>query len=141
MRAHGVLRYSDPDSDGQLPKGGAERFGVSTTAFQAAQRASQHLLPDPGGSFARQFQQCVQGGVCPQAVGQQALALQQKFAQCIRAYGVPKFPDPESGPNEAPYFPVSAAGLSCDYKHLSQFRSKKEECQHEVGGSVPVSMG
>jgi hypothetical protein len=136
-----VSRYADPDSDGQLPKGGAARFGVSTTAFQAAQRACEGLLPEPGGSFARQFQQCVQGGVCPQSLVQQALALQQRFAQCMRAHGVPKFPDPEIGPNGAPYFPFSAAGLSRDYAHSSQLRSKEEECQHVVGGSVPVLMG
>jgi hypothetical protein len=140
MRSRGVPDYPDPDSNGLLAKGGAQQFGVSDSAFQAAQRACQDLLPATGGSFMQQFQQCV-SGVCPQALVQEALTKQRKFAQCMRRHGIPSFPDPGIGPNGAPYFPASEAGLSHQYTHSSGFRSKEEACQGEAGGSVPVLMG
>jgi hypothetical protein len=141
MRSHGVPSYPDPGSGGNLPKGGAEAFGVSASAFQAAQRACQFLLPATGGSFIQQFQQCVSGGVCPQALVQEAMTKQRTFAQCMRSHGVPNFPDPRMGPSGAPYFPASEAGLSREYTHSSGFGSKEEKCQGVAGGSVPVLMG
>jgi hypothetical protein len=140
VRAHGVPNYPDPDSQGQLAKGDAQQFGVSTAQFQSAQRACQPLLPT-GGTFTQQFQQCVTAGDCPPAVVQQALTKQRAFARCLRAHGVPNFPDPQIGPNGAPFFPVSAAGLSRQYTHSSQFESKAQACEREVGGPVPVLMG
>ena len=141
MRSHGVPTYPDPSSGGNLPKGGAEAFGVSASAFQVAQRACQPLLPATGGSFVQQFQQCVSGGVCPQALVQEALIKQRTFAQCMRSHGVPNFPDPRIGPNGAPYFAASEAGLSREYTHSSGFRSKEEQCQSLAGGSVPILTG
>lgn len=141
MRSHGVARYPDPSSGGNLPKGGAEAFGVSASAFEAAQRACQPVLPATDGSFIQQFQQCVTGGVCPQALVQKALTQQRTFAQCMRTHGVPNFPDPRIGVNGAPYFPASEAGLTRDDTHSSAFRSKEETCQGVAGGTVPVLMG
>jgi hypothetical protein len=143
MRSHGVPNYPDPDSSGQLTKGGAQQFGVSSSQFQTAQRACQDLLPDTGGSFTQQFQQCVQGGVCPQALVQQAMTLMRSFAQCMRSNGVPNFPDPSIGTGGAPFFNASGAGLSHQYTHSAGFSSKVDECSSRVGGStgVPVPMG
>jgi hypothetical protein len=141
MRSHGVASYPDPTSGGNLPKGGAEAFGVSTTVFAAAQLTCQHLLPATGGSFIAQFQQCVSGGVCPPSLVQEALTTQRAFAQCMRSHGVPNFPDPRIGRNGAPYFPASDAGLSRADTHSAEFRSKEEQCQGVAGGSVPVLMG
>jgi hypothetical protein len=143
MRSHGVPNYPDPDSSGDLTKGGAQQFGVSSTQFQAAQHACQDLLPNTGGSFMLQFQQCVQGGVCPQALVQQALTLMRNFAQCLRSHGVPNWPDPTVGPNGVPFFNASGAGLSHQYTHSAGFKSKLTVCQSQVGGStgVPVLVG
>jgi len=141
MRSHGVPNYPDPDSHGNLTKAGAQQLGVSTSQFQAAQQACQHLLPSTGGSFDEQFRQCVTAGDCPPALVQQALTKQREFARCMRAHGVPNFPDPKIGPNGTPFFPASQAGLSYQYTHSSAFRSKGDECQREVGGSVPVLLG
>jgi hypothetical protein len=141
MRSHGVARYPDPSSDGHLPKGGAEAFGIGASAFQAAQRACQAVLPATDGSFIQQFQQCVTGGVCPQALVQKALTQQRAFAQCMRSHGVPNFPDPRIGPSGAPYFPASAVGLTRDDTHSSAFRAKEQTCQGVAGGTVPVLMG
>jgi hypothetical protein len=140
-RSHGVPHFPDPDSSGQLPKVTAQQLGISTAAFQSAQQACQHLLPTTGGSFQQQFQQCALAGDCPQALVQQALTRQREFAQCMRSHGVPNFPDPRIGPNGAPYFPASQAGLSHAYTHWSQFMSKVNECERAVGASVPVLMG
>jgi hypothetical protein len=143
MRSHGVPAFPDPDSNGQLSKGGAQQFGVSSSQFQAAQQACQDLLPGTGGSFMQQFQQCVQGGVCPQALVQQALTLQRSFAQCMRTHGVPNWPDPTIGPGGAPFFNASGAGLSRQYTHSAAFTSTADQCSSQVGGStgVPVPMG
>jgi hypothetical protein len=140
MRSHGVPNYPDPDSHGQLAKGDAQLFGVSAALFQSAQRACQSVLPT-GGTFTQQFQQCVTAGDCSPAVVQEALTKQRAFARCMRASAVPNFPDPKIGPNGAPFFPVSEAGLSFQYTHSSEFRSKAQACESEVGGPVPVLLG
>jgi hypothetical protein len=140
MRSHGVANYPDPDGSGRLPKTSAQQLGVGGSQYQSAQRACQHLLPT-GGSFVQDFQQCVAAGDCPPALVEQALTVQREFARCMRAHGVPKWPDPKIGLGGAPFFPVSAAGLSHQYTHSSKVTSKMPECERVAGGSVPVLMG
>jgi hypothetical protein len=95
MRSHGVLRFPDPSSSGAIPKVSLQQMGVSRTVFQAAQRACQHLLPNSGQSS--------------QAWDQKALTALWNFARCVRAHGVPNWPDPlaESDPGQpdTPGFP------------------------------------
>jgi hypothetical protein len=82
MRTNGVSRYPDPDSSGAA-KPTLQQLGVSSSRFEAADRACRHLLPN--------------GGRSPnQAEQQQVRATSLRFAQCIRAHGVPHFPDPDS---------------------------------------------
>ena len=116
MRANGVPKYPDPASGGQLPKGDAQAFGVSDATYQAAQRTCQHLLPT-GGSFDQQSHECLEAGDCPPALVQQMLTADRKFAQCMRAHGVPNWPDPVIGPNGGPIFKVSAAGITHSQTH------------------------
>jgi hypothetical protein len=139
MRANGVPNYPDPGSDGQLAKGGARQFGVSSSRLQAAQGACQHLYPANGGVI----QQCETTGDCPQAVVQQALNVMREYARCLRSHGVPDWPDPTLDSGGRPFFNVTAAGLSHQYTHSSLFQSKDAECERLVGGSagVPVPMG
>ena len=83
MRSNGVSRFPDPDTSGAIPKEGLQQLGVSGSRFQAAQSACRHLLPNGGsGPTAAQVQQ-VKG-------------LSLSFARCVRAHGVPNFPDPDS---------------------------------------------
>ena len=83
MRAHGVLRFPDPGSGGVIPKVAPDRLGVSSSRFQSAQRACQYLLPNGGkGSDQAQLQRS------------RAQAL--RFSRCMRAHGVPSFPDPDN---------------------------------------------
>ena len=95
MRAHGVLKFPDPNSSGAIPKEGLQQLGVSSTVFQAAQKACQHLLPNSGQSA--------------QAWDQMTLNALWNFARCVRAHGVPNWPDPlaESDPGQpgTPGFP------------------------------------
>jgi hypothetical protein len=84
MRSHGVRNWPDPPSRGAAArKPTLQQLGVSNSQFQAAQRACQHLLPN--------------GGLPPnQAERRQITAQALKFSRCVRAHGVPSFPDPGS---------------------------------------------
>lgn len=83
MRSHGVAAYPDPSSGGLLPKKTPQQLGVSSSQFQAAQSACQHLLPSGG------------GGPTPTQVAQYRTVM-LKYARCMRSRGVPNFPDPDS---------------------------------------------
>ncbi len=83
MRSHGATNYPDPNGSGQLAKESPQQLGVSSSQFQSAQRACQHLLPNGGsGPNAAQLQQVKAQGL--------------RFSQCVRSHGVPNFPDPGS---------------------------------------------
>ncbi len=82
MRSHGVPNYPDPTKNG-LVKESLQQLAVSGARFQSASRNCSHLLPN-GGS-----------GPSP-ARAQQVKALALEFSRCMRAHGVPSFPDPAS---------------------------------------------
>jgi hypothetical protein len=83
MRSNGVSNFPDPGSGGVIPKEGVEQLGVTSSRFQTAQRACRHLLPN--------------GGQPPsQAERAQVRAQGLAFSRCVRAHGVPNFPDPDS---------------------------------------------
>lgn len=82
MRTNGVPSYPDPDSSGKPPKKTLQQLGVSSSRFQSAQGACRRLLPN--------------GGQPPsQAERQQTKAQGLRFSRCVRAHGVPGFPDPD----------------------------------------------
>ena len=78
VRAHGVPHFPDPDASGNF------NFGVDVSAatFTAAVNACTALQP-PGSLSGKR------------SPLQQSAAL--RFAQCVRAHGVPDFPDPVNG--------------------------------------------
>jgi hypothetical protein len=78
VRAHGVPHFPDPDATGNF------NFAVDVSAatFTAAVNACKSLQP-PGTLSAHR------------SAKQQSSAL--RFAACIRAHGVPDFPDPVNG--------------------------------------------
>jgi hypothetical protein len=91
-----------------LPKGGAQRFGVSSSVFTAAQSTCQHLLPATGGALtASSLQQCYLAQVCPQDLVQHAMTAGQAFAQCVRSHGVSNWPDPSIDPQGRPLFDIN----------------------------------
>ena len=78
VRAHGVPHFPDPDATGSF------NFGVDVSAetFTAAVDACKALQP-PGTLSSHR------------SASQQSTAL--RFAACVRANGVPDFPDPVNG--------------------------------------------
>jgi hypothetical protein len=143
IRSHGVPHFPDPPSSGQVPKGDAQQFGVSSSQLQTARAVCQHLYPGNGGSFQQSIQQCELTGDCPQAVVQQALTEMRNYARCIRSHGVPNWPDPTTDSRGRPYFDVNRAGISHAYTHSPLFESKDRICERQIGGSagVPVPLG
>jgi hypothetical protein len=127
MRNHGVPSYPDP-ANGGLPKGSAQQFGVSTSQFQAAQSACQHLLP-VAQNFQQQAQQCLQAGACPPALVQQMLTADRKFAQCMRSHGVPNWPDPTMDSLGRPVFNLTTVGITHSQTHSPPMSTKLAECQ------------
>jgi hypothetical protein len=83
MRSHGVPKFPDPDSSGHLVKESLQQLGVGSARFQSASSDCNHLLPNGG------------NGPSP-AQAQQVKAQGLRFARCVRAHGVPNFPDPDS---------------------------------------------
>jgi hypothetical protein len=120
MRSIGVSKFPDPDSGGQIPKTQLEHLGVSDAQFQAAQRACQHLLPS--------------GGRPPsQAQLEQRRAQALRFSQCMRAYGVPNFPDPASTGDERIPDPAS---LGID-QGSPKFKAANQACRQYRPPYVP----
>ena len=140
IRSHGVPNYPDPGSGGVLPKTSGQQLGVSSSQFQAAQSACHYLLPNAGGSFQQQDQQCVLAGDCPPALVQRMLTSGRTFAACMRSHGVSNWPDAsiDTGAHQGvPFFDLSKAGIN---DHSPQIRSKIVECGRLTGG-LPVPEG
>jgi hypothetical protein len=78
MRSHGAPSWPDPNNQGQFFKTTANRaeFHAPASAYQAC----VHLLPD-------------HGQITP-AVQHRVTLLALRFAGCMRAHGIPNFPDP-----------------------------------------------
>jgi hypothetical protein len=86
MRSHGVPKFPDPkpSSGGmQLTIGPGVGIDPKSPQFQAADKACRKLMP--GGEKAPS-----------PAMQAQALAQMLKFSACMRAHGLPDFPDPTS---------------------------------------------
>ena len=85
LRSHGVPNWPDPNSSGVFDKSKLtlQQLGVSGSRLQSAQAACRHLAPN--------------GGQPPSQVQLQQMKAQAlQFSQCVRAHGVPNFPDPDS---------------------------------------------
>ena len=114
MRAHGVPNFPDPDSNGdfhQLPE--------KTPQETAADHACHHLLNA--------------GAQMSQSRVQHALGQLVKYARCMRAHGVPNFPDPQTtgGGIGQPGGIGFGGGPGFDPRHPSpQFQAANRACQH-----------
>jgi hypothetical protein len=128
MRSNGVPAFPDPASGGGIPKTSAQRLGVSDSRLRAAQNACQHLLPDAT-SLEQQARQCLTAGDCPQAVVQQMLTADRRFARCMRSHGVPNWPDPTLDSEGSPVFNLIPAGITHSQTHSQPITGKLGECQ------------
>lgn len=142
MRSHGVPNFPDPDSSGRLPKSDAQHLGVGPSLLRSAQRACQHLLPSAAGSFQQETLHCLEDGDCPQALVQQILTVQRRYAVCMRSHGFPQWPDPTLDSQGRPFFDVSKAGMSRTDTRSSNWTSSDRVCVRLVGidGDVPVDL-
>ncbi len=129
MRANGVSGFPDPiagpngavglpltvTGDGSLMAGGKTFAGP---AVRSAERACKAYLPPTGGP--------------PPQVAAALRRQQLAFARCMRAHGVPSFPDPtfSGGPNVLP------AGIN---PQSPAFRSAARVCG--AGGAGNLSIG
>lgn len=110
VRAHGVPSFPDPNASGQLPA--STKSLVSDPHFTAANNACRHLVK--GGSstqFAADTRHYVQ------------------FARCMRAHGVPSFPDPSTDPDGSPVFNLQHSGIS---PQSPQVQSAALGCMHSL---------
>jgi len=134
MRSHGVPNFPDPDSSGTLPKADPRQLGVSSSRLHATRQACQHLFPTLAGAIdAGSIQQCFMADDCPQALVQQVLTEERRFAQCMRSRGVPNWPDPITDSQGRPVFAIS---LSKDgfNPYSPPIWAKGNECSHLMPG-------
>jgi hypothetical protein len=126
MRSHGISNFPDPDSKGRIKitsgvSANGQKTGVDVHSpqFDRARKACDKLLPNGGRPTAAEQQQ----------EQQQML----KFAQCMRAHGVPKFPDPKAGG-------ALSLGSKVDVDpNTPQFQAAQQTCQKLVPGGPIVS--
>ena len=140
MRSHGVPDFPDPLGSGEVPKGSAQEFGVSSSRYQAAQTACQHLYPTTGGSGGvltkDSLGQCEETGDCPQALVQQAMTALRTYAQCMRSHGVPNWPDPTIDSEGRPG--VNLVAITGTNWNSPQISNKMQDCYHVMPVGVPV---
>ena len=122
VRAHGIPNFPDPDSSGDIPKQAILQLNVSGSLLASATGACDNLNPNQPPSAAQQRQQ---------------LAADVTFAQCMRAHGLPKFPDPTTD-NGRVEFTISVSQDGFD-PHSPQVLAKAHACQHVLpaGSSLP----
>jgi hypothetical protein len=117
MRSQGVPNFPDSQpgaSNAKFP--GAQQLGVSSSLYQAAENACEHLLPAGANN---QF---------PPAEMPQILSGMREFSQCMRSHGVPNWPDPTTNSSGQPSFNlVGISGLNSDSPKVTATRN---ECSH-----------
>ena len=107
MRSHGVPDFPDPTSRGGVPKVTPQQAGVSNARFQAAQRACARLLQPA------------------QAQLPQIMTGLLNFARCMRAHGIPNWPDPTTDRSGQPVFDIP--GIDPDSPRIS---NTADACTH-----------
>lgn len=111
MRKHGVPNFPDPNSKGAIElhssSGNANSINPNSPQYRAAQKDCERLAP---------------GGGTP-AVQKHELAQALKFSACMRAHGVPDFPDPTVSNGQISFNGKPGLGRS------PQFQPAQKACQ------------
>ncbi|MEC4016314.1 hypothetical protein [Streptomyces sp. H27-D2] len=120
MRENGVPNYPDPkqDANGRVNISPGEGVDPNSQAFRDASQACRDLQPQG------------QGG--PDGGGEINPAKVAKWAKCMRANGLPKFPDPEINGNELT-IDVAAAGIK---PTDGNFQKAQQACQDKFPGGM-----
>ncbi len=134
MRSHGVTNFPDPTSNGHggIQIQASQRAGsggsltvngaaVNGPAFKSAMQMCRKYLPNGGQPTAAQTAKAKA----------EALAM----ARCMRAHGVPNFPDPtfQSGPGGGTLFRFGGPGSGIDPNSPS-FQAAQKICQPLFAG-------
>jgi len=107
MRTHGVPDFPDPAGQAGVPKVTPQQVGVSNARLQAAQSSCAQLLQPI------------------QAQQPQIMTGLLKFARCMRAHGIPNWPDPGTDRNGQPVFDIP--GIDPDSPRVS---NTADACTH-----------
>src|SRR5215468_10035274 len=122
LRAHGVPNYPDPNSSGQEPPGSKQL--IFTPHGQAAAGACSY------------WDNRIHNDVATQ--NQAARGEYVRFAQCMRAHGLPNFPDPGNAEGRVE-FVLSASQDGFD-PHSPQVLAKAHHCESVLpsGSGLPM---
>ena len=117
MRAHGEPGFPDPQPNGNLLINGPKDH-LNGALMASAQKACQHLMPKSAPMTAAQQQK----------VTAEAL----KFVACMRAHGLPTFPDPK----------VNAQGIELQIPNgvapnSAVLRNAQQACRKLIPGGPP----
>ena len=117
MRAHGEPGFPDPQPNGNLLIDGPKDH-LNGALMASAQKACQHLMPRSAPMTAAQQQK----------VTAEAL----KFVACMRAHGLPTFPDPK----------VNAQGIEVQIPNgvapnSAVLRNAQQACRKLIPGGPP----
>ncbi len=118
MRAHGVPNFPDPNAQGKpFTAQNLGQAGLTGNSPQlgAASRACAHLMVAPS----------------PAQLAQQTSEL-VRYAACMRAHGVPDFPDPSTSANGAP-----SLSLTPSIADSPDFQPAEQAC-HSVDPGLPA---
>jgi hypothetical protein len=118
MRAHGEPEFPDPSPGGGFLNAiSASGINAQSPTYQAALQACKKYTPA--------------GNMTPaQSAADDADGL--RFSQCIRAHGVPNYPDPSTGP--AGEQAIDLRGRGIDLRSPT-FQAANKACQKIVPGS------
>jgi hypothetical protein len=117
MRSHGVRNFPDPSGEGGIDLRPNMGIDPDSATFKAAEKACQKKLDIKPPSAAEQAK-----------MQQQAL----KYSACMRAHGLPKFPDP--------IFSEGTTKLRLDRKNgidpsSPVFQAAEKACRDELPGA------
>jgi hypothetical protein len=129
MRKNGVPKFPDPQrSDGgmSLTIGPGTGIDPKSPQFQAAEKACRKLLPD--------------GGKVSPAMQAKALAQMLKFSACMRAHGLPDFPDPTTAADGGIQLSIGGKKGSGLNPRSPIFQAAQKACQSVMPGP-PIKGG
>lgn len=133
MRANGVPNFPDPSSNGTIQAQGngntmtVNGVPVSAPAFQRATSKCAGKLPKGPALSASQISHLKQAAI--------------KFAECMRAHGVPNFPDPQiqvAAGGQGIGVRMGAPGNSGINPRSPAFEKAQQECGSRAGSPFQI---